>query len=102
MFSFLKKSDPACAGSRSSSRTGQPKTGSWAARLKQGSVQHARATWARQLTGLFSGGKIDEDLYEELETILLTADVGVAATQFLLDDLRARVKRDRAGPMPPS
>ena len=44
---------------------------------------------------LFSGGaKIDATLYEELETILLTADMGVAATQALLDTLRQRVKRE--------
>jgi len=41
-----------------------------------------------------SGGKIDDELYEELETILLTSDVGVAATQYLLDDLRLRVRRE--------
>ena len=35
------------------------------------------------------GGKIDEDIYEELETILLTADVGVGATQALLEQVRA-------------
>jgi fused signal recognition particle receptor len=39
--------------------------------------------------------KIDEALYEELEEILLTADVGVEATAYLLDALRKRVKRDR-------
>ncbi|MHB1291795.1 MAG: signal recognition particle-docking protein FtsY [Sulfuricella sp.] len=66
----------------------------WAARLKQG-LTKTRDNLGRQLTGLFGGGKIDEDLYEELETVLLSADVGVAATQYLLDDLRSRVKRDK-------
>ena len=66
----------------------------WAARLKQG-LTKTRDNLGKQLTGLFGGGKIDEALYEELENILLSADVGVAATQCLLDDLRSRVKRDK-------
>jgi fused signal recognition particle receptor len=66
----------------------------WATRLKQG-LTKTRDNLSRQLTGLFGGGKIDEALYEELETVLLSADVGVAATQYLLDDLRSRVKRDK-------
>jgi fused signal recognition particle receptor len=67
----------------------------WAARLKQG-LAKTRDNLGRQLSGLLgSGAKIDEELYEELETALLSADVGVNATQYLLDDLKNRVKRDR-------
>ena len=66
----------------------------WAARLKQG-LTKTRENLGKQLTGLFGGGKIDETLYEELETVLLSADVGVAATQYLLDDLKGRVKREK-------
>ena len=66
----------------------------WAARLKQG-LSKTRDNLSKQLTGLFGGGKIDEALYEELETVLLSADVGVAATQYLLDDLKIRVRRDK-------
>jgi fused signal recognition particle receptor len=43
---------------------------------------------------LFGAGKIDDDLYEELETILLTSDVGVDATSWLLEELRRKVKRE--------
>ena len=88
MFSFFKKSEPAPA------EESPDKPESWAARLKQG-LARTRAQFGHKLAGLFGGGgKIDEDLYEELETILLTSDVGVTATQYLLDDLRARVKRE--------
>ncbi len=67
----------------------------WAARLKQG-LSKTRANLGRQLSGLFgSGAKIDETLYEELENVLLTADVGVGATEFLLDDLKSRVKQGK-------
>lgn len=43
---------------------------------------------------MFGSGKIDEALYEDLETILLVSDVGVDATNWLLEDLRRQVKRD--------
>jgi fused signal recognition particle receptor len=41
---------------------------------------------------VFTGTKIDDDLYEELETALLMADAGVQATEYLLKDLKQRVK----------
>ncbi len=65
---------------------------SWAERLKR-SLSKTRSQLGNQLAALFSGGKIDEEVYEELETILLTSDVGLSATQALLDDIRTRVKR---------
>jgi fused signal recognition particle receptor len=45
------------------------------------------------LATLFRGRRIDAEILEELETRLLTADVGVEATQYILDDLRKRVAR---------
>jgi fused signal recognition particle receptor len=76
MFSFLKKT-PTTAESTS-----------WLSRLT-GSL----ARTGGQLTALLvPGGRIDEDLYEELETILITADVGMDATRALLADVRHRVK----------
>ena len=66
---------------------------SWAQRLKQG-LAKTRAKLGSQIGGLFGlGRKIDEALYEELETVLLTADVGVDATAALLDNLRRKVKK---------
>lgn len=65
---------------------------SWTERLKQ-SLSKTRSNLGNQLAALFGGGKIDEEVYEELETILLTSDVGVPATQALLEDIRGRVKR---------
>ncbi len=44
------------------------------------------------LLTLLSREHLDEDTWEEIEDILLTADVGVAPTQELVDGLRARVK----------
>ncbi|MFD0739497.1 signal recognition particle-docking protein FtsY [Lysobacter koreensis] len=49
--------------------------------------------FARSLGGLFSRNpKLDDDLLDEIETALLTADVGVAATTQLLEALRRRMK----------
>jgi fused signal recognition particle receptor len=87
MFSFFKKSEAPAVEAES-------KPEGWAARLKQG-LTRTREQFGRKVANLFgSGGKIDDELYEELETILLTSDVGVAATQYLLDDLRLRVRRE--------
>jgi fused signal recognition particle receptor len=67
---------------------------SWGERLLRG-LAKTRGVLNTPVTELFSGGaKIDAALYEELETILLSADMGVEATQALLDNLRTRVKRD--------
>lgn len=48
------------------------------------------------ITTVFTGTRIDEALYEDLETALLMADAGVPATEFLLADLKRRVKDQRA------
>ena len=48
------------------------------------------------ITTVFTGTRIDDDLYEELETALLMADTGVKATEHLLQDLKRRVKDTKA------
>jgi fused signal recognition particle receptor len=48
------------------------------------------------ITTVFTGTKIDDELYEELETALLMADTGVKATEHLLQDLKRRVKDSKA------
>ncbi len=51
------------------------------------------STFARSFGGLFSRNpKLDDDLLDEVETALLTADVGIAATTPLVEDLRKRMK----------
>lgn len=66
---------------------------SFASKIRRG-LSRTRQNLGKQLSGLFGSGKIDEALYEELETILLSADAGVNATEWLLDHLRKQVKRD--------
>ena len=48
------------------------------------------------ISTVFTGTRIDEELYEELETALLMADTGVKATEHLLQDLKRRVKDSKA------
>lgn len=56
-------------------------------RLKQG-LERTRIN----LAGLFSGAVIDEDFFEELETSLIAADIGVESTNLILERLRDTVK----------
>lgn len=81
---FKSKNSPAPAGTASTN---------WAARVRQG-LSRTRDNLGKRLSGLLGSGKIDEALFEELETILLTADTGVSATTWLLDELRRQVKRN--------
>ncbi|UIN20906.1 signal recognition particle-docking protein FtsY [Herbaspirillum frisingense] len=63
---------------------------SWLSRLKAG-----LSKTSSNLTTLFVGARIDDDLYEELESALLVSDAGVEATQWLLDELKKKVKAER-------
>ena len=67
-----------------------PRSG-WLDRLKTGLKKTGSS-----ITTVFTGTKIDEALYEDLETALLMADAGVPATEFLLEDLKRRVKDAKA------
>jgi fused signal recognition particle receptor len=88
MFGFLKKPP---IESKSNLVEDMPEKNGWISRLKSG-----LARTADQMSDLFGrGGKIDDDLYEELETILITADVGMDATRFLLAELRQQVRTQR-------
>jgi fused signal recognition particle receptor len=63
---------------------------SWLSRLKTGLSKTGSS-----ITGIFVNTKIDDDLYEELETALLMSDAGVDATEFLLESLRETVRVQR-------
>ena len=64
--------------------------GSWLQKLKAG-LQRTGSSIAQ----VFTGTKIDDALYEELEAALLMADAGVGATEYLLEELKKRVKETR-------
>jgi fused signal recognition particle receptor len=58
----------------------------------RGRLGKARGLLAGYLGSVRSKGKIDASTWDDLEEALIRADVGVGATDLLLDDLRARVK----------
>ena len=67
--------------------------GGWFARLKEG-LSKTSASLGEGMASLFLGKKaIDDDLLDELETRLLTADVGVEATTAIVQNLTKRVAR---------
>lgn len=62
----------------------------WAQRLRMG-LGKSRDKISKSLAEAFGGGKIDDELYEDLEAVLLTSDIGMAATQHLLEEVRQKV-----------
>lgn len=62
-----------------------------AAKFKEG-LAKSRENVMTKMGQLFKRGKIDEELYEELEEILISADMGVPTTMELMDQLRQEVK----------
>jgi len=67
-----------------------PEKKSWLSRLKQGLSRTGSS-----ISSIFVGVKVDENLFEELETALIMADSGMEATESLLKSLRAKVKKER-------
>src|SRR5438067_829703 len=65
---------------------------SWGDRLRAG-LEATRARLARPLAALVGRKALSEEALAELETALITADVGVPATERILADLRARWQR---------
>jgi fused signal recognition particle receptor len=68
----------------------QPDRRPWMAKLRQG-LSRTRTN----LAGIFVGVRVDEALFEELETALLVSDAGVETSAWLLQALRDKVKRER-------
>jgi fused signal recognition particle receptor len=98
MFSFFrKKTEPATADAAAPAaaaapapapaETAAPRVG-WVARLSAGLKKTGSS-----ITQVFTGTRIDDALYEELEAALLMADAGIGATEHLLQDLKRRVKQ---------
>ncbi len=80
MLSFLKSSSNNGAG--------------WFSRLRDG-LAKTREQLGGRIAGLFGASRpLDEAFYEELETVLIAADVGVAASAHLLAELRRRARRE--------
>ncbi len=99
MFSFFKKKssaldatapDAAPLAALAVGNGAAPERKSWLTRLTAG----LRKTGSN-ISQVFTGTRIDEALYEELESALLMADAGTKATAWLLDDVKRRVKANK-------
>jgi fused signal recognition particle receptor len=58
-------------------------------------LQRTRRGFFQQITSLFEVDEITEDIWEDLETLMIQADIGVDTTVIVLDRLKERVERDR-------
>ena len=110
MFSFFKKKSPpaevpsptapaAVAPAEPHGSVPTPPTAAAAPAARQGWLDRLKAGLRKtgsSITTVFTGTRIDDELYEELETALLLADTGVKATEHLLQDLKRRVKDTKA------
>ena len=61
----------------------------------EAALQRTRRSWFGRISGILDRGSIDEDLWLELEEVLLGADVGVRTTEKILDAVKARVEKER-------
>ncbi len=89
MFGFKKKKPAAQEVTPETTETG------FFSRLKNG-LKKTRQSFTSGLANTLLGKKqIDNDTLEELETLLLTADIGVEATQEIIDVMTQRLARDQ-------
>jgi len=61
----------------------------------KGALHRSRATWFSRLRGLLATPQVGEEVWEEVEEVLLGADVGVSVTLELVERVRQRAKDDR-------
>ncbi len=57
-------------------------------------VDKTREAWFGRVAALFRGARLDQELWDELEELLISADIGVGPTQDLLERLQTRVRED--------
>ena len=107
MFSFFKKKPsplsaapgdaaaaaqpPPVAAATTDLATSSPQRQSWLGKLKAGLGKTAAG-----IASVFGGSRIDEALFEDLESALLMADAGVSATTHLISELRRLAKDHKA------
>ena len=58
-------------------------------------VQASRERWFGRILGLLRSSRLDDSVWEELEEILISSDVGVDGSLRIIDELKTRVKEDK-------
>jgi fused signal recognition particle receptor len=87
MFNLFKRKAPPSVGT-GSSQAAEVASRDWLGRLRS-SLQRTGSS----IAAVFTGKLLDEEAYAELESALLMADAGVPATQYILEQLKLKIKQ---------
>ncbi len=63
--------------------------------ITQKAVKRSRESWFGKIAGLFHCVKVEDEVWDELEELLIAADVGVATSQKLIEKVKQRVKMEK-------
>ena len=63
-------------------------------RLANG-LKNTKKSFSEKLKYVFTGNEIDEDFFEELEMILVSADIGAITTEEILEELKTKIKQNK-------
>ena len=55
-------------------------------------LKNTKKSFSEKFKYIFTGNEIDEDFFEELEYVLISADIGAVTTEEILDELRSEIK----------
>lgn len=58
-------------------------------------LKNTKKSFSEKMKYIFTGNEIDEDFFEELEYILISADIGAVTAEEILDELRDRIKEQK-------
>src|SRR4030043_1984297 len=61
----------------------------------QQGLKRSRETWFGKVASLFDRTSVEDEVWDELEELLIAADVGVATTQKLIEKVKHRVRTDK-------
>lgn len=63
--------------------------------VTQQAVKRSRETWFGKIAKLFDQARVEDTVWDELEELLIAADVGVATTQKLIEMVKQRVRTEK-------
>src|SRR4030042_566656 len=63
--------------------------------VTQKAVKRSRESWFGKIFRLFDQVKVESEVWDALEELLIAADVGVATTQKLIEKVKQRVKAEK-------
>src|SRR5688572_21137762 len=85
LFRFFRRGTPPPAPTEEQRAVEQEKTDE--------GLQKTRSTWFSHISSLFERPTIDDDLWESLEELLISADVGVETSLSLIERVKRRIER---------